>query len=159
MIEVLAAMAVTIASLQSRPTMTVIEETCSYSIYYDGQYRALDQEDIDLMARCVMSEAGGQSDECKEAVATTILNRWMSPNYSDSIRVIIEDAYSTADNGPVTDACYLAVYSAIAWWGSDYAVVPKCIYYFRAGHYHTWALDYRKIGDLYFSAPMDAVFD
>ena len=159
MIEVLAAMAVTIASLQSRPTMPVIEETCYYSIYYDGQYRALDQEDIDLMARCVMSEAGGQSDECKEAVATTILNRWMSPNYSDSIRIIIEDAYSTADNGPVTDACYLAVYSAIAWWGSDYAVVPKCIYYFRAGHYHTWALDYRKIGDLYFSAPMDAVFD
>lgn len=159
MIEVLAAMAVTIASLQSRPTMPVIEETSSYSIYYDGQYRALDQEDIDLMARCVMSEAGGQSDECKEAVATTILNRWMSPNYSDSIRIIIEDAYSTADNGPVTDACYLAVYSAIAWWGSDYAVVPKCIYYFRAGHYHTWALDYRKIGDLYFSAPMDAVFD
>ena len=159
MIEVLAAMAVTIASLQRRPTMPVIEETCSYSIYYDGQYRALDQEDIDLMARCVMSEAGGQSDECKEAVATTILNRWMSPNYSDSIRIIIEDAYSTADNGPVTDACYLAVYSAIAWWGSDYAVVPKCIYYFRAGHYHTWALDYRKIGDLYFSAPMDAVFD
>ena len=159
MIEVLAAMAVTIASLQSRPTMPVIEETCSYSIYYDGQYRALDQEDIDLMARCVMSEAGGQSDECKEAVATTILNRWMSPNYSDSIRVIIEDAYSTADNGPVTDACYLAVYSAIAWWGSDYAVVPKCIYYFRAGHYHTWALDYRQIDDLYFSAPKTAVFD
>ena len=159
MIEVLAAMAVTIASLQSRPTMPVIEETCSYSIYYDGQYRALDQEDIDLMARCVMSEAGGQSDECKEAVATTILNRWMSPSYSDSIRVIIEDAYSTADNGPVTDACYLAVYSAIAWWGSDYAVIPKCIYYFRAGHYHIWALDYRQIDDLYFSAPKTAVFD
>lgn len=159
MIEVLAAMAVTIASLQSRPTMPVIEETCYYSIYYDGQYRALDQEDIDLMARCVMSEAGGQSDECKEAVATTILNRWMSPNYSNSIPVIIADAYSTADNGPVTDSCYLAVYSAIAWWGSDYAVVPKCIYYFRAGHYHTWALDYRQIDDLYFSAPKTAVFD
>ena len=159
MIEVLAAMAVTIASLQSRPTMPVIEETCYYSIYYDGQYRALDQEDIELMARCVMSEAGGQSDECKEAVATTILNRWMSPNYSNSIPVIIADAYSTADNGPVTDSCYLAVYSAIAWWGSDYAVVPKCIYYFRAGHYHTWALDYRQIDDLYFSAPKTAVFD
>lgn len=159
MIEVLAAMALTIAGLQAKPALPMIEETCSYSIYYDGQYRALDQDEIDLMARCVMSEAGGQSDECKEAVATTILNRWMSPNYSDSIRIIIEDAYSTADNGPITDACYLAVYSAIAWWGSDYAVVPKCIYYFRAGHYHTWALDYRKIGDLYFSAPMDAVFD
>lgn len=159
MIEVLAAMAITIAGLQSRPTMPMIEETCSYSIYYDGQYRALDQEDIDLMARCVMSEAGGQSDECKEAVATTILNRWMSPRYSNSIPDIINNAYSTADNGPVTDACYLAVYSAIAWWGSDYAVLPKQAYYFRSGHYHTWALDYRQIDDLYFSVPKDAVLD
>ena len=63
MIEVLAAMALTIAGLQAKPALPMIEETCSYSIYYDGQYRALDQEDIDLMARCVMSEAGGQSDE------------------------------------------------------------------------------------------------
>lgn len=159
MIEFFAAMAASIMVATTRPEVYMIEESCSYSVYDNGIYRELTQDDIDIMARCVMSEAGGQSDECKEAVATTILNRWMSPNYSDSIRIIIEDAYSTADNGPVTDACYLAVYSAIAWWGSDYAVVPKCIYYFRAGHYHTWALDYRKIGDLYFSAPMDAVFD
>lgn len=159
MIEVLAAMAASIVVATTRPEVYVMEECSSYSVYDNGVYRELSQEDINLMARCVMSEAGGQSDECKEAVATTILNRWMSPNYSDSIRVIIEDAYSTADNGPVTDACYLAVYSAIAWWGSDYAVIPKCIYYFRAGHYHTWALDYRKIGDLYFSAPKTAVFD
>lgn len=159
MIEVLAAMAASIMLQASRPEVYIMEESCSYSVYDNGVYRELSQEDIDLMARCVMSEAGGQSDECKEAVATTILNRWMSPNYSDFIPVIIEDAYSTADNGPVTDSCYLAVYSAIAWWGSDYAVVPKCIYYFRAGHYHTWALDYRKIGDLYFSAPKDAVFN
>lgn len=159
MIEVLAAMAASIMVATTRPEVYMIEESCSYSVYDNGIYRELTQDDIDLMARCVMSEAGGQSDECKEAVATTILNRWMSPSYSDSIRVIIEDAYSTADNGPVTDACYLAVYSAIAWWGSDYAVVPKCIYYFRAGHYHTWALDYRQIDDLYFSAPKTAVFD
>lgn len=97
------------------PEPWIMEETCSYSIYYDGEYRSLDQDDIDLMARVVMSEAGGQSDECKEAVATTILNRWMSPRYSNSIPDIISDAYSTADNGPVTNECYLAVYSAIAW--------------------------------------------
>ena len=159
MLEFFAAMAASIMVSATSPEVYVMEESCSFSVYDNGIYRELSQEDIDLMARVVMSEAGGQSDECKEAVATTILNRWMSPNYPDFIPVIIEDAYSTADNGPVTDACYLAVYSAIAWWGSDFAVVPKCIYYFRAGHYHTWALDYRQIDDLYFSAPKTAVFD
>lgn len=156
MIEIFATIAVMIAG---RPAPHMIEESCSYSIYTGEQYIAFDQDDIDLMARVVMSEAGGQSDECKEAVATTILNRVVSPRYSSSVSRIVEDAYSTADNGPVTDACYLAVYSAIAWWGSDYAVLPKQCYYFRADHYHSWALDYRQIDDLYFSVPKDAVLD
>ena len=159
MIEFFAAMAASIMVATTRPEVYMIEESCSYSVYDNGIYRELTQDDIDIMARCVMSEAGGQSDECKEAVATTIINRWMSPRYSNSIPVIIEDAYSTADNGPVTSECYLAVYSAIAWWGSDFAVLPRSIYYFRADHYHEWALDYRQIDDLYFSAPTDAVFD
>ena len=145
--------------LMQRPEAYMVEETCSYSIYTGDQYIAFDQDDIDLMARVVMSEAGGQSDECKEAVATTILNRVASPRYSRSVSRIVEDAYSTVNNGPVTNECYLAVYSAIAWWGSDFAVLPRSIYYFRGGHYHEWALDYRQIDDLYFSAPTDAVFD
>lgn len=145
--------------LMQKPEAHMLEESCSYSIYTGEQYIAFDQDDIDLMARVVMSEAGGQSDECKEAVATTILNRVASPRYSSSVYRIVDDAYSTAYNGPVTDACYLAVYSAIAWWGSDYAVLPKQAYYFRSGHYHTWALDYRQIDDLYFSVPKDAVLD
>ena len=32
--------------------------------------------DFDLMCRCVQAEAGGESSECKEAVATVILNRY-----------------------------------------------------------------------------------
>lgn len=142
-----------------KPEVYMIEETAAYSIYTGDEYIAFDQDDIDLMARVVMSEASTQSDECKEAVATTILNRVASPKYSRSVSRIVEDAYSTADNGPVTNECYLAVYSAIAWWGSDYAVLPRSVYYFRAGHYHTWALSYKQIDDLYFSAPKDASLD
>lgn len=137
----------------------VAEENMSVTIYANESYHMFSQEDIDLMARVVMSEASTQSDECKEAVATTILNRWASPDYSDFIDVIVQDAYSTADNGAVTDDCYLAVYSAIAFWGGDYAILPKQVYYFRADHYHEWALNYKQIDDLYFSAPVDAVLD
>lgn len=141
------------------PEVYMLEENCSYIIDTGDRCISFDEDDIDLMARVVMSEAGGQSDECKEAVVTTILNRVASPRYSNCVSRIVEDAYSTADNGPVTDSCYLAVYSAIAWWGSDFAVLPKQCYYLRGGHYHSWALAYRQIDDLYFSVPKDAVLD
>lgn len=131
-------------------------------IYNDNNYYVMmDQEDIDLMARVVMSEAGGQSSDCKEAVATVILNRLASPDYPLTIYDVVyqKGAFSTADNGAPTNECYLAVYSALTWFGTDYAILPKSCYYFRADHYHSWALNYKKIDDLYFSVPKTAVID
>lgn len=124
-------------------------------------YLMMDQEDIDLMARVVMSEAGNQSDDCKEAVATVILNRLASPDYPISLKEVIyqPNQFSTANNGEPTRSCYLAVYSALQWHGTDNAIVPKSCYYFRSGHYHSWALNYKKFGDLYFSLPKDASID
>lgn len=118
-------------------------------------------EDIELMQRCVMSEAGGQPYECQEAVATVILNRYYNPDkYPDSIQeIIVPGQFSTADNGKPTVSVKVAVLNAIRFWGTETMCIPKCIYYFRAYYYHEWALDYRKIGDLYFSAPRNAVFD
>lgn len=131
-------------------------------IYNDNNYYLmLDKEDIDLMARVVMSEAGGQSADCKEAVATVILNRVASPDYPIDVYNVVyqKGAFSTADNGVPTNECYLAVYSALTWFGTDYAILPKSCYYFRDSHYHSWALNYRKIGDLYFSCKRNASID
>lgn len=131
-------------------------------IYNDNNYYLmLDQEDIDLMARVVMSEAGGQSADCKEAVATVILNRLASPDYPIDIYNVVyqKGAFSTHDNGAPTNECYLAVYSALTWFGTDYAILPKSCYYFRDSHFHSWALNYRKIGDLYFSCKRNASID
>lgn len=131
-------------------------------IYSDNNYYLMmDQEDIDLLARVVMSEAGDQSDDCKEAVATVILNRLASPDYPISLKEVIyqRNQFSTANNGEPTKDCYLAVYSALVWFGTDDQIVPKSCYYFRAGHYHTWALNYKKFDDLYFSLPKNASID
>lgn len=134
----------------------VAEENCSVILNDNGISYFIDQDAIDLMARVVMSEAGNQSDDCKEAVATVILNRWRSPKYpGDLKKVIVPGQFSVRDNGAPTEDCYLAVYSAITFWGSDFAILPKQVYYFRAGHYHSWALDYCKIDQLYFSTPTD----
>lgn len=131
-------------------------------IYNDNNYYVMmDKEDIDLMARVVMSEAGGQSADCKEAVATVILNRVTSPDYPIDVFGVVyqKGAFSTADNGAPTNECYLAVYSALTWFGTDYAILPKSCYYFRADHYHSWALNYKKIDDLYFSCKRNASID
>lgn len=131
-----------------------------YEVIYNNHnyYLMMDKEDIDLMARVVMSEAGNQPAECKEAVATVLLNRLASPDYPVDLYDVVhqQSQFSTADNGDPTPECYLAVYSALTWFGSDYAVVPSSCYYFRSGHYHTWALNYEKIGDLYFSCSPNA---
>lgn len=141
------------------PTYIIEEEYAMPSVKHDGKWYYFSQEDIDLMARVVMSEASTQSDLCKEAVATTILNRYFSPDFYNDISQIIADAYSTADNGAPTDECYLAVHSAMKWYGHYCQVVPWCCYYFRGGHYHEWAQDYCQIDDLYFSIPKDAVIN
>ena len=127
-----------------------------------GEYFCMmDQEDVDLLARVVMSEAGGESMECKEAVATVVLNRLASPDYPMTIHDVVyqKNAFSTHNNGAPTQDCYTAVFSALVWFGSDNEILPRSIYYFRAGHYHKWALDYKKIGALYFSAPKTASID
>lgn len=137
----------------------VLEEQASTVCYIDHEYHQFSEEDIALMVRVVMSEASLQPMECKEAVATTMLNRYFSPEFSNNIVQIVADAYSTADNGEPNAECYEAVTNAIKWHGTPEQVVPWCCYYFRGYYFHPWAQDYRKIGDLYFSVPKDAVLD
>ena len=66
----------------------ITEDQYNHSIltlYGDRVY--ITDEEIALMERCVMSEAGGCTCECQEAVATVILNRWQHPDkYPDKSR-------------------------------------------------------------------------
>lgn len=106
------------------------------------------KDDIDLMARVVMSEASILPIDGKQAVAATILNRYRSAEFPDTISGVIyaPGQFSTQDNGEPNEDCYTAVYAAI-----KYDCFPKNMYYFRRGHYHWWAHDYCQIGNTYFS--------
>lgn len=125
-------------------------------------FQFIDTEDIKLMERCVMSEAGNQSVMAQEAVATVILNRWMNPEkYPDTIEGVITDPgqFSTHDNGEVTVSVRLAVYNAIVYYNTYQQDLPKSAYYFRADKYHDFGIPYCNYGDLYFSLASDAVTD
>ncbi len=120
-------------------------------IYY------LTDEDYELIARCVMSEAGGDTIESQEAVTTVILNRYFSPNFPAQIKdIIVPGQFSTADNGPITNEVYLSVARAVNFYGSGSCILPYNCYYFRAEHYHDFGIPYRQIGNNYFSLSEEA---
>lgn len=110
--------------------------------------------DIDLLERVVMSEAGNQTIEAQEAVATVILNRWLCRSkYPDTIPDVIYAAnqFSTHDNGDPTVSVQTAVHNAIAYYGTSCQIIPADVFYFRSGHYHDWAEAYCNFDDMYFS--------
>ncbi len=113
-------------------------------------------EEIDLMARCVMSEAGNQSLDCKIAVAETIVNRTLSddPIYPDTITDVIKqrNQYSTAYNGDITQECYDAVYMALSQKTYD-----ENLLWFRTGHYHKYGDAFIQIDDTYFSIEREEI--
>lgn len=114
--------------------------------------KVLTDEDIDLIARCVYAEAGGQSSATREAVTCVILNRVLSKEkYPDNVHDVLyaKNQFVIADK--YNDDVMRDVKIAINYYGTCYSILPEDVYYFRSGHYHNFAKDYKKIGDLYFS--------
>lgn len=111
------------------------------------------QEEIDLMARVVMSEASTRSLEVKQAVAHTIIARLTHEDYPNTIYDVVHDenAYYTGNNGEPNGDCYFAVESAIMYPDA----FPRDMVGFRKGHYHTWGYHYRPIEDFYFTTLID----
>lgn len=124
----------------------------------DGGTEVISRSEIALMERVVMSEAGSESIECQEAIATTILNRWQSPRFQNSIREVVtaEGQYSMADNGEPTVSVRVAVHNAIIYQNTEEMCLPANCYYFRAGHYHNFGIPYMSIDHTYFSLAEDA---
>ena len=139
----------------------ITEDQYNHSIitlYGDREY--ITDEEIRLMERCVMSEAGGCTCECQEAVATVILNRWQNPDkYPDNIIDVImeEGQFSIHDNGKPTVSVRLAVHNAIVYYNTAVQDLPRQIYWFRQDKYHDFGIPYCSIDNLYFSGSEDMV--
>lgn len=110
------------------------------------------EEEIDLMARVVMSEASTLSFDAKQAIAQTIVNRVRDEidefrNQNTVTEVVMKPhQYSTQDNGEPDQDCYDAVYQALT-----YKSFPIDMFWFREDHYHRFGEPYINIGTTYFS--------
>lgn len=115
--------------------------------------------EFDMMCRCVQAEAGGESAECKEAVATVILNRlYCEDKFPDNVFDVIyeKDQFVIAPYESVTDETRTAVIMAMINYGTYNQKVPRSCYYFRAGHFHNFGIKYRHIDNTYFSLAENA---
>ena len=115
--------------------------------------------DFDLMCRCVQAEAGGESMECQEAVATVILNRvYCEDKFPDTIEEVItqKTQFAIFPAEAVSDQVKLSVLSALINYGSLNQELPRSCYYFRAGYYHKFGISYKHIDNTYFSLAENA---
>ena len=135
----------TVRQRELRELEPVVSQTTNYRLVATDEQK-------DLMARVVMSEASLLSFDGKCAVANTIVNRVLSDKFPSTIEEVIYQRYqySLADNGDPDISCYDAVEAALT-----YEQYPLDMFYFRTGHYHSFAEDYCQIGNTYFSTERD----
>lgn len=132
---------------QTRPDISGLE--CMQGSKYVIE---VSDEDIQLMARVVMSEGSILSIEGKQAIAETIINRVLSDKFPNSVNEVVymPDAFSTKNNGEPTIECLDAVLTAL-----EFHAFPESMLYFRANRYHEFAYPYMQIGNTYFSTTED----
>lgn len=86
---------------------------------HNSQQLYITGEDIELMARLVSAESGGEPYTGKVAVASVVLNRTIDPHFPNTIKGVIfqKNAFSCVKNGKISAVadrdCYNAVYDAI----------------------------------------------
>lgn len=160
MIAYLTAMVISLSTMCRDITVIpnyIQEEYCYMLLLSYDKNIYISDEDKELIARCVMSEAGGESEACQEAVAAVILNRYMSPRYPDNLsNIIVPGQFSLQDNGEITTEVYLSVSRALVNYGTGMQCIPYNCYYFRAGKYHDFGIPYTHIDNTYFSLSEEA---
>lgn len=145
----------TCALVMSTSFSHVIKDTAGN--YMHGSYKYdISAEDMDLVYRVVMSEAGGDGVLSQKGVTTVILNRLFSPNYPDTIPEVIDGQFSTGDNGEPTEEVRRFVNIAILEYGTSRQILPYQCYYFRAWDYHNFGIPYCQLGNNYFSLGEEA---
>lgn len=130
----------------------------------------LTDENLVLLAKTIFLEAGIESYECKEAVASVIINRLNTGRWGETLHDVIyaPSQFAVAKNieKTVPYSCPEAPYyekskEFISRWddcfaAAEYVLVhgstlPANVLYFRANYYFDWATPYTQIDHTYFS--------
>lgn len=108
-----------------------------------------DQDDErEILARLLYTEARGESIECQRAVVSVVLNRAVN---SDIISVIKAKGQFDLGNKLDNIKPLQTQYDVVDYVLENGITIPSDVIYFRSGYFHTWATDYMQIDNTYFS--------
>ena len=130
------------------------EEPTEEDTYYcEWMGIAFSREEYELLCRTTYCEAGGESLKTQVMVCLAILNRYDSDMFADTIHGVVyaKNAFSVTkwkdfEKRGWNEKTEEAVQMALA--ENNH---PRDMFYFRTGHYHKWAKNYKKVGKVYFS--------
>lgn len=131
------------------------DTTESSYVETEPKYYELTYDEIDMLARLVYLEAGGESYECMKGVASVVLNRMTSTGMSLYDVIYAPNQFSPACY--IESTCYTdTVYSAVMDVVENGPSLPTYVTFFRADYYHDFGNDivvpYTCINNTYFSA-------
>lgn len=143
--------------------------------YVNGiKYINIDSDDVVLLERLVVAEAGNQSFEAQKGVAIVVINRCLSSDFPDNVDEVINQKqtvngktiyqFSCVQDGNYKKAkgreeeAESAVLAAIKEFQDGKAMLPRNVLYFRSDYYFNWKTveDYVCYDDMYFSAVKEA---
>lgn len=140
--------------VETEETETEIEPEVESNLHYCewGDFY-LSEDDYKLLLTTTFCESGNQPLETQHMTALVILNRVVAGMGGDTVRDIVyaKNAFSVIhwsnfEERGWTDQVEQAVELAL-----KENPHPRDMFYFRTSHYHSWAKDYMKSGDVYFS--------
>ena len=132
-------------NIQAREIYFKIDASNKYN--YSFMDNNISAEEIIMMAQCVISEAGNQSDLGKRYVIDTILNRKKSSKYPDTVTEILTQQSQYYINPKIEpDGETINLVKDEIKNQKDLEVM-----YFRANKYHNFGEPVIKIDDHYFS--------
>lgn len=109
----------------------------------------------EMLARLVYLEANTESIECQQAVASVVINRWMSKRWGETIASVIYSKYQFSPSGLIYKTTPTETnYAAVDYVLKNGSILPEYVMYFRAsyGFSKTWEgyTEYTQIDKTYF---------
>ena len=113
----------------------------------------LTQEEIDLIALCVMAEAEGEPEEGQRLVIDTILNRVDDPRFPDNVHDVIYQKNQFAGMyGERIERCYVKEELVQLVREELENRTNSEVVFFRTSHYHSYGVPLFQVGAHYFSS-------
>lgn len=107
----------------------------------------------EMLARLVYLEANTESLECQQAVASVVINRWLSKQWGNTIASVIYSRYQFSPAGMIykttpTETNYVAVDHVL----QQGSILPSYVMFFRTDYHFDWEeyIPYRHIDNTYF---------